>query len=81
MQLHGKRVAMLAEANYEDLELWYPLLRLREAGAETFVVGTGSSGSYMSKHGYPVNVDAEADTVNASSSMPSSFRGVGLPIG
>ena len=28
---------------YEDLELWYPLLRLREAGAETFVVGTGSS--------------------------------------
>jgi protease I len=66
MQLHGKRVAMLAEANYEDLELWYPLLRLREAGAETFVVGTGSSGSYMSKHGYPVNVDAEADTVNAS---------------
>ena len=66
MQLTGKRVAVLAESNYEDLELWYPLLRMREAGAETFVVGTGSSSSYLSKHGYPVNVDAEADVVDAS---------------
>lgn len=66
MQLTGKRVAVLAESNYEDLELWYPLLRMREAGAETFVVGTGSSSSYPSKHGYPVNVDAEADVVDAS---------------
>lgn len=66
MRLAGKRVAVLAEANYEDLELWYPLYRLREDGAETFVVGTGSSGSYMSKHGYPVKVDAEADTVSAT---------------
>ena len=58
-------MAVFAEANYEDLELWYPLLRLREAGAEAFVVGTGSSTSYMSKHGYPVKVDAEAETVCA----------------
>jgi protease I len=34
MQLHGKRVAILAENLYEDLELWYPALRLREAGTE-----------------------------------------------
>ncbi len=66
MPLTGKRIAILAEANYEDLELWYPLLRLREAGAETFVVGTGSNGSYLSKHGYPVKVDAEADMVTAA---------------
>ena len=32
MELTGKRVAVLAEAPFEDLELWYPLLRLREAG-------------------------------------------------
>ncbi len=66
MPLAGKRVAVLAEANYEDLELWYPLLRMREAGAETFVVGTGSSTTYASKHGYPVTADAEADTVSAN---------------
>lgn len=65
MPLAGKRIAVLAEANYEDLELWYPLLRLREAGADTFVVGTGSSDSYLGKHGLQVKVDAEADTVSA----------------
>jgi protease I len=65
MQLTGKRVAVLAEANYEDLELWYPLIRMREAGAEAFVVGTGSAGTYHGKHGVPVTVDAEADTVSA----------------
>ena len=65
MELEGRRVAILAEQLYEDLELWYPLYRLREAGAEVFVVGTGTEDEYRSKHGYPVKVDAEADTVTA----------------
>jgi protease I len=65
MAIEGKRVAVLAENMYQELELWYPLLRLREAGAETFVVGTGSADSYTSKHGYPVQVDAVADQVSA----------------
>ena len=34
MELKGKRVAILVEKMYEDLELWYPYHRLREAGAE-----------------------------------------------
>ena len=66
MELQGKRVAILAENQYEDLELWYPLFRLREAGADVFVVGTGTADTYTSKHGYPIKVDAEADTVDAS---------------
>ena len=65
MELKGKRVAVLAEDNYQELELWYPLLRLREAGAETFVVGTGSAEQYKSKLGYPVRVDIAADRVRA----------------
>jgi protease I len=66
VELKGKRVAVLAENNYQELELWYPLLRLREAGAETFVVGTGSAATYKSKGGYPVDVDVEAGQVSAS---------------
>jgi protease I len=66
VELQGKRVAVLAENNYQELELWYPLLRLREAGAETFVVGTGSAATYKSKGGYPVDVDMEAGQVSAS---------------
>ena len=65
-ELAGVRVAILAETLYEDLELWYPYYRLREAGADVFVVGSGSAETYQSKHGYPVAVDAEADTVTAS---------------
>ena len=64
--LAGMRVAILAETLYEDLELWYPYYRLREAGADVFIVGSGSAETYQSKHGYPVTVDAEADTVTAS---------------
>ena len=66
MELRGKRVAILAENNYEDQELWYPYYRLLEAGADVFVVGTGTSTVYASKHGVPVKVDAEAATVDAS---------------
>ncbi len=65
-ELSGVRVAILAETLYEELELWYPFYRLREAGADVFVVGSGSAETYQSKHGYPVTVDAEAETVTAS---------------
>jgi protease I len=64
MQLTGKRVIVLVENLYQELEVWYPLLRLREEGAETLTVGSGSSDSYMSKVGYPVHVDQKAEDVN-----------------
>jgi protease I len=66
MHLSERRVAVLAENLYEDLELWYPLLRLREAGAEVFVVGAGPADQYTSLHGLPVKPDAEADVVDAA---------------
>jgi protease I len=65
MNLSGKRAVVLAEKLYEDLELWYPLLRLRGMGMTVHVVGTGSEQTYTSKHGYPVQVDTTADLVSA----------------
>lgn len=64
MQLQGKRVGMLVEQQYQDLEVWYPALRLREAGARVLFIGTGSAPSYTGKHGYPVTADTTATKVD-----------------
>ena len=65
MQLKGKRVAILAENMYQEMELWVPYYRLKEEGAEVHVVGAGGATSYASKHGYPVTVDVQAEQANA----------------
>ncbi len=62
--LTGRRIAVLAEDLYEDLELWYPILRLREEGAQVVIAGTGKS-DYTGKHGYPVTVDTSVDKLSA----------------
>lgn len=64
MSLEGKRVAVLAENLYEDPELWYPLYRLLEAGAEVQIVGPEAK-VYQSKHGYPVRAEVSASDVSA----------------
>jgi protease I len=42
---------------YEDLELWYPKLRLEEAGFAMRVAGPELK-TYNGKHGYPATADA-----------------------
>ena len=66
MKLTGKRVAILAENIYQDLELWYPLLRFQEEGAQVVVVGSGSAKVYHGKFGYPVEADKTAQEVKAA---------------
>lgn len=62
MGLKGKRVAILAENNYQEMELWYPYYRMKEAGAEVVVVAPQARTTYTSKLGYPVTSDlASAD--------------------
>lgn len=48
-------VLILVGPEYEDLEVWYPKLRLEEAGYETPLAGIGDH-SYRGKHGYPCEV-------------------------
>jgi len=76
MELTGKTIAMLAETYYQELEVWYPLLRLREAGAEVIVVGSKAGEVYKSKLGYPVTSDRAIDDVSAA-----DFDGVVIPGG
>lgn len=65
MNLTGKRAIILAEDTYQDLEVWYPLLRLRGTGMDVKVVGTDHTGTYKSKYGYPVEAETTADKVQA----------------
>jgi protease I len=65
MRLEGKRIAILAENMYQEMELWVPYYRFKEEGAEVKVVGAGGAKTYTSKHGYPVNVDVQAEQVTA----------------
>src|SRR3954468_3292539 len=64
-QAQGKKVAVLVEKMYEDLELWYPVLRLREAGCDVRIVGPKAGESYASKHGYPAKADTAASDIPA----------------
>ena len=49
-------VLMLVGPEYEDLEVWYPKLRLEEAGYTVKLAGLGDP-EYRGKHGYPCKVD------------------------
>jgi protease I len=72
----GKKIAILAEDLYEDLELWYPYYRLLEAGAEVKIVGSGRAESFKSKHEYPVVPDLSIENTKAT-----DFDGVVIPGG
>jgi len=65
MDLQGKRIAVLAADLYQEMEIWYPLLRFREDGAETVTVGAEAGKTYTSKKGYPVVSDKSIAEVSA----------------
>lgn len=59
--LDGKSFLFFVGDVYEDLELWYPKLRLIEAGAKVVVAGPKAGVTYVGKHGYPCLSDASLD--------------------
>ncbi len=64
MRLKGKKVAILIENNYQEMEFYYPFYRLQEEGAEVVVVGSGKD-IYTSKFGYPARQTVSADNTSA----------------
>jgi protease I len=60
----AKRIGILVEDLYQELEVWYPYLRLKEEGFEVRAIGTGKR-DYRSKCGYPIREDASVDQVRA----------------
>ena len=73
--LQGTTVLFFAAPLYEDLELWYPKIRLEEEGVRTVVAGLGER-TYQGKRGYPVTPDARVDDLDAA-----TFDGLVIPGG
>jgi protease I len=76
MDLGGKRIAILVDQAYQEMEVWYPYFRFQEAGAEVVTVGAQAGQTYPSKCGYPVVAQKSYDQVNAR-----DFDGVVVPGG
>ena len=74
--LEGVRILVLVGDDYEDLELWYPKLRLEEAGAHVTVAGSMQGRTYAGKNGYPCTSDASIGDMESS-----DFQGIVLPGG
>lgn len=57
MRLKNKKVIALVDHEFEDLELWYPVLRLREEGATVDLIGPEAKQEYTGKYGVPATTD------------------------
>ncbi len=75
MPVTGKKIAILVEDLYQDLEVWYPILRLREAGAAPVSIGPVKK-EFKGKNGYPLMADAGIGEVAAK-----DFDGLVIPGG
>ncbi len=76
MELTGKKIIILVEQMFNDQEFWYPFYRLKEAGAQVVVVGSGSAEIYTGKAATKATVD-----VNAGDISSSEFDGIVIPGG
>ena len=61
-----KRILTLVDDVYEDLELWYPKLRLEEEGWRVVVAGPEAGRAYTGKHGYPCVAEAALAAMRAA---------------
>lgn len=71
-----QKVLILVDDIYEDLEFWYPRIRLEEAGFRIIVAGPSAGHPYKGKHGYPCKSDIAFQDIK-----PSEFIGVIIPGG
>ncbi|NLW87707.1 MAG: type 1 glutamine amidotransferase [Planctomycetes bacterium] len=62
MKLLGKKIAIMLDQQYQEIEVWHPYYRLKEEGATVDFVAPKAGATYLSKLGYPcVSTVAAAD--------------------
>ena len=58
------KVIQLVHNEFEDLELWYPVYRLKEAGAQVYLIGEEEGVTYTGKAGVKAVSDYAFEDVN-----------------
>lgn len=76
MELTRKKIAILVDTAYQEMEVWYPYYRFHEAGAECLFAAAEAGKVYESKLGYPATAQISYDALNAD-----DFDGVVIPGG
>lgn len=76
MQLSNTRIIALVDEDFEDLELWVPVMRLREEGAEVVLTGKEKGKTYHGKYGVPAEAEAGFSDIT-----PEDFDGILVPGG
>ena len=76
MELKDKKILILVEDMFNVFEFWYPFYRLKEAGAQVTVVGSGRTEEFTGKPGTQVRADINADQVSAG-----DYDGIIIPGG
>lgn len=71
-----KKVIIFVEEFYEDLELWYPKIRIEEAGYQTVIAGSLAGHTYNGKHGYPCKAE-----ISFKEALSVSNAGIVIPGG
>ncbi|MFD1176135.1 type 1 glutamine amidotransferase domain-containing protein [Paenibacillus puldeungensis] len=76
LRLIGKKIIALVDEEFEDLELWYPIYRVREEGAEVHLVGPEKGKKYIGKYGVPAQAEFSFEEIDAS-----NYDGILVPGG
>ncbi len=76
MKLQGKKIIQLVSDEFEDLELWYPVLRLREEGAVVHIAGEKADETYIGKYGVPITSDCSFKEID-----PNEYDAILVPGG
>lgn len=71
-----KNILALVDDIYEDLELWYPKIRLEEEGWRVHVAGPETNRTYTGKHGYPCSA-----TIDIADAEPENYDALLVPGG
>lgn len=64
LRLEGKTIGVFVAPEFEDLEFWVPVLRLREEGARVVIIGINKE-TQRGKHGLEAAPDAQAREVRS----------------